>query len=453
MGVATRREIVVPKLVRSRPRHQQPIAYVVPLVNSNLAACSHLVAITSWLGDDDLALPGLPRSTLLECLRVFVHGFGCDDSAFDEGATVLRAHLGEDPSELPPGLFARDLIERYQWASGSCAGFLEGLDSGYVQHGHFIFISPSSIVLRAGEPPEESDLAFPRGGAYWLERPATHLVDLDTLFRANAVGGLRAVLGDLVPASASLSFERNVLDGRAMKWAGNGFLSPGATRETYQRERIEAVDRLGNGVFRKPVASQRWRFVEPSLIQRARQSRRSVRAELRDGRRRNLTLTLPEVIAEEVAQYEQTIMTSPPWPLPSYASEFQTFLTGLVRKVRAEQNEAFTQDYLGPNWRQDLSASQVSVDDAGSELACDPPNTEGRDERSIDQILDDAFGRELVQRARLTAGEKRVAHALAEMEDGDSLANWAQRNGMSPNTAYVHKRNISLKLERAKKLP
>ncbi|MGE0440845.1 MAG: hypothetical protein AB7S39_10170 [Gemmatimonadales bacterium] len=463
MGVATRSEHVVPKLVPSRPRHPQPIAYVVPLVERAVNARAFLVAITSWLTDDDLTVQAWDpttqsdrRCTILEALRVYAAGFGCDDRAFAEGVEVVRARLGTEPGELPTGLFARDDVAGYPWATGSTADFLQQFLATRAGSAYVAVVSPSCFVLRSGEQPTELDQAFPKGAPFWHERPATQVVDLDLVFRMNAIAGLRAVLGDLVPASGSLAFERAILDGRAHKWNGAGFSSTEATRESYQRDRLDSIDRLGSNTFRLPVASQRWQFVGPAVRRRARESRHSIADEVTEGRRRNLGVVLPEIVAEEIGQYEQAIMASPPWPLPRYAAAFEAFREGLTTRIRRALNAAFTEDYLDdPQWRRQLTGSHVVLDRA---RAADPAlrveaSLSQAPKGTIQEVLAARFGRTLLTRANLTPMQEAVVAAVLVMEPGDTLADWARRSGMNPKTVHVHLCNARKRLDGAMKLP
>lgn len=444
----------VPKLVPTRTRHPQPNAYVVPLVERGENALSSLVAVTNWLTDDDLTAQG--QCTIFEALRVYVLGFGCYEHPFNDGAEVVRARLGIVPLELAASVFARGDIAAYPWTTGSGNDFVRQFMTAHAGSAHVVPISPSCFVLRSGELPLGLDQAVPTGGAFWQERPATQVVDLDSVFRMNAIRGLRAVMGDLIPASGSLAFERAILDGRGHKWTGASFLSPGATREMYQRERIESLDRLGSSSFRLPVARQRWHLVGPAVCRRARESSHTNRDEVIEGRRRNLAVVLPQIVAEEIGQYEQAIMASPPWPLPAYAACFEEFRNGLMVKVQRALNAAFTEDYLeDPKWRRELRASHVTYDEAE---ATDPAfRVEARtpeiNSGTIREVLNDRFGRVLLTRAKLTLKQETVLAAFLTLEPGDTLTDWARRNGMNPKTAYVHVCNAKRRLDRAKKLP
>lgn len=443
MGVASHAATEVPKVVKDRPRHRHTIAYIAPLGTSRTSSPSHIVGITNWLGEDD---------DIREHLRAFATGFYPDEMPFTPD-DVICVRLGVTPSELPAGLFASGILNDYDWGQEALHDeFLRMFCDKYADRGHIVrSLSSSIVVLRAGAPPSEPDEVFPRGFPYWDERPAIQLVDLDFAFRAIAVTGLRTELRDLGPASAALPFERSILDERAMKWAGTGFLTPEATFEDYQQDRLGAVERLGQMFFKRPVARARWQDVGPAIEARAATGQVTPETEMENGRRHNLILVLPDLIASEVTAYEGVLMTSPPWPLPAYQADFDAFREGLLRRIAAELNNAFTVDYLDdPAWRHTREGLESPI--ANNDVSIEMEAVHDEAPQSADELLYRAFGRSLVIRANFTPIQKRVAMAIATMEEGDTLAAWAERNGMKPATAYVHVSNIKKRLAEAMKL-
>ena len=85
------------------------------------------------------------------------------------------------------------------------------------------------------------------------------------------------------------------------------------------------------------------------------------------------------------------------------------------------------------------------VDRSFSGVDPSAPSEEGAPE----ELLERVFGRELLRRARLTEPERACLVAIAA---GFSLAEWAEKRGLSAETARVHKFNAKKKLRRAQKI-
>lgn len=419
-------------------RLPEPIAYVAPLATSDgPIAGAYLVAVTSWL-------PG--NEALLEEVAVSAAGFISHDAPLQTRA-IVRARLGRTPSDFPAAVFGADAINTFPWNVEPSAAFIAAFDRVHEADGDCFVFSAHCLILRSGKTPRDGGDWLPNGADYWRQRPATLLLDLDGLYRNRAVAGLRLILGDLIPTSAVLPHERAILDERAFKWTPRGFLSLTQTRDAFQDERAAAFSRLGDSHCRSAIHHGRWHLVEEAIRRRARAAGRSALAEFSESRQRNLALVLPEIVARELATFEDALLAAPPRPLRDYADDFQGFRSGVLRLLAGGLNAAMTEDLLDdPKWRRSRSEAPLQeelAEDASLPATADPTG---------DEILESAFGRTLLTRARLTPMEKKVLVGVATMTKGDTLAAWAGRNGMSPTTASVHKRNAKLKLEAAKKL-
>jgi hypothetical protein len=158
-------------------------------------------------------------------------------------------------------------------------------------------------------------------------------------------------------------------------------------------------------------------------------------------------MAVSSLLAGEVGAFSTRIIDSSPRPLMEWAPDFDQFRKSLERKLRAALNTAMTEDYLdNPKWRSERREVELTEEYPASDAE------EPERPLTVERVLTEKFGRLLVTRANLTATEKRVLGAFLELEQGETLADWARRNGMAPATANVHKLNARRKLEKAKKL-
>jgi hypothetical protein len=426
-----------------------PAGYLVPLRDEGEPAHSFVFAFTRWLRDEEVA-DYLPAAS----------NFTGPGIPYRESEVVRFPLNGDGIKQLPASVFARELISSVNWSDATCPDTLIEFNELRRKNGYFIQLSDFVVILREGEQPKnELGLpGFPAGkGALWREGRATLWVDLDEMFRSNALRALHAIVSDLSTAAGAIGLERLILEGRASKWDSDlgRLLTPEETLERYEQERLKMLDWLGNTLFRRAIPRPRLPWVEPAVRERAKEARNSLKEEWDAGRRCNLTLALLMKLAEQVTQFAGYIGQAPPRPLTQWGSEFDAFRAALLQKLRARLNASMTEDYLGhPDWRAKLQKREVSIEEVpiDKKLAVAESETPEAEPCSIDEILASAFGRELVMRAHFTPTEKQVLAALAQMDWDDSLAAWARRNDMAPATANVHKFNAKQKLEKAKKL-
>jgi hypothetical protein len=435
----------VPDGDRSKAQPREPKAYVVPLRDEHSPAHSYVLAVTRWLDEEEVA-ELLPAAA----------GFTGHDIPFrtDE---VIRLPLNVvGIRKLPLNLFARDLLTEFGWTSYSGSELIAAFIKRYKDRGHLIGISSFTIVLREGQRPN-GPMGMPEGEfALWRDARATIYVDLDDLLREDAFRALHLYVGDLAAASGVLAHERAILEGRSQKWdkAHQRLHSNEETLESYQLERIAVLDQLGDLLFQTPVDRHRYRAVYGQAVERAEELGHSESEEWREGRRRNLLLVASSLLTAEIEAIQQRITEAPPRQAKKWQPEFEAFRTQLVHKLKAALNEAMTQDYLDdPAWRRKVTKQEVELDErvetSDSDLRdwdLEPVPT------SVEELLGKVFGKELIGRAHLTPTEKRVLGAISELEDDDSLEQWAQRNGMKPATARVHKFNAKNKIAEAMKL-
>lgn len=425
--------------INSRDRLPTPAGYIVPLRDEGQPARSYVFAFTHLIGPEE-AEAHLPSAS----------NFTGHDIPY-RASEVIRFPLNAGGfNQLPANLFARGLLSSFDWANPKPGEFAAAFTEQHGGDGYVIPLSGFAVILREGQRPDNG-IGLPAGeGALWRDGRATVCVDLDGMFRNDAVRTLHAVVSDLGIAGGVIGLERNILDGRALKWDSNlgRFLSPEETFESYQRERVEALDQLGDTIFRRAVHPARLSRLRPKVRERAEDQGRSFKEEWRAGRRRNLGMAVSSLLADEVATFTTHIVESPPRGLKEWVPEFDEFRTSLERKLRAALSRAMTEDYLDdPKWRSEHRQVELKEEYAASE-----PAEQDAAPRNAEAVLADRYGRLLLTRAKLTATEKRVLGAFLELQEGETLADWARRNGMSPATANVHKLNVKRKLEKAKKL-
>lgn len=422
-----------------------PFGYLVPLRDEDKPAGSYVLAITRWLTD-----------AAVQELLPSAAGFTGHEIPFraDEVTSFALDSIGL--TKLPPNAFARDLLCGFDWGNKSVTELVSAFVEDYKDTGHLIRISRFTVVLREGPQPD-GPMGLPEGEfAIWRSARATICVDLDDLLRDNAFRGLQWLVSDLAAASGVLAHEKTILDGRSQKWdqRHQRFHTNEETIQGYQRERIAALDQIGDLLFRTPVDRHRFRAVYGQAVERAVGMGRSEEDEWREGRRRNLLLVTSSLLTAELETIQERILEESPRQLEEWKGEFAGFREQLIRKLKAALNEAMTQDYLDdPAWRRKGTKQEVEtvegVETSGADLRdwdLEPVPT------SIDELLEKVFGKELIGRAHLTPTEKRVLGAISELEDDDSLEQWALRNGMKPSTARVHKLNAKNKIAKAMKL-
>lgn len=418
-----------------------PVAYLVPLRDEGQPAHSYVFAFTRWLSrpEADEYLPAASNWT--------------GNSIPYRASEVVQFPLNPDGlATLPANLFARELIQSFDWRNAQPGQLAAAFAKRYGQGGYPIPVSGFTVILREGAIPADNVMGFPPGEcAVWRDARATVCVDLDGLVRNETLGALQAILSPLITAAGTVGLESQILGGRALKWDATlgRLLSPDETSAAYQQERVAMLDQLGDTDFRKPVYRFRLPKVNPEVRARAESQGHSIIEEWREARRRNLAIELPSRVAENFAQFATRIASTPPRPLADWAEEFTQLQTEFKRQLRAALNRAMTEDYLGdPAWRR--RSKEVELAD---NIPADQPERGSDAGRSDDDLLADTYGRELVTRAHWTPTEIRVLAAIARLQKGETLASWARQNGMDPTTARVHKSSALKKLERAKKLP
>lgn len=424
---------------------REPTGYLVPLRDKHRPAHSYVLAVTRWLREEEVA-ELLPAAA----------GFTGHEIPFRPEEVIPFPLHAVGTQRLPKNVFARDLLTEFDWASRSRGDLIAGFIKRYEDRGHVIRISGFTIVLREGQAPN-GPMGLPEGVfALWRDARATIYVDLDDLLREDAFRALHLYVGDLAAASGVLAHERAILEGRSQKWDNvhHRAHSSEETLQSYQLERIAVLDLLGDLLFQTPVDRHRYRAVYGHAVERAEELGRSEVEEWRDGRRRNLLLVASSLLTAEVEGIQQRITEAPPRRAKKWQPVFEEFRTQLVQKLKAALNEAMTQDYLDdPAWRRKVTRQEVELDER--------VETSGSDLRdwdlkpvpiSVEELLWRAFGKELIERAHLTPTEKRVLGAISELDDDDSLEQWALRNGMKPATARVHKFNAKNKIAGAMKL-
>jgi DNA-binding CsgD family transcriptional regulator len=155
--------------------------------------------------------------------------------------------------------------------------------------------------------------------------------------------------------------------------------------------------------FSCPIDPRRWPFVEPMIVERARE---------------HGTTPFYEVAIATIAALGmiERVTSSPDYPAES--------------DIRRQVNEIVTADFLGSEWRRAATTNRAGPAEIQSaedviDVTADFEN----------RIVLRQYGEELISRAALRPRELEVLKAIAEDQ---TLAEWARSMGLHESTARTH---------------